>query len=48
MKRGSPFSPIVLIVCVCLIFSFFIGAKKVKKEPEPAIPESILDGLAHI
>jgi photosystem II stability/assembly factor-like uncharacterized protein len=45
MKRGSPFSRIVLIVCVCLIFSFFIGAKKVKKEPEPVIPESILDGL---
>ena len=45
MKKGSPFSPIVLIVCVCLIFSFFIGAKKVKKKPEPVIPESILDGL---
>jgi len=45
MKRRSPFSRIVLIVCVCLIFSLFIGAKKVKKKPEPVIPESILDGL---
>jgi photosystem II stability/assembly factor-like uncharacterized protein len=45
MKRKSPFSRIVLIVCVCLTFSLFTGAKKVKKKPEPVIPESILDGL---
>ncbi len=45
MKRGSPFSRIVLIICVCFILSLFLGAKKVKKQPEPVIPESILDGL---
>lgn len=45
MKRGSSFSRIVLVVCVCLILSLFVSAKKVKKKPEPIIPEFVLDGL---
>ncbi|UCE21404.1 MAG: hypothetical protein JSV46_04045, partial [Candidatus Aminicenantes bacterium] len=45
MKRGSLFSRIILIVCICLILSPFLGAKKAKKKAESVIPESILDGI---
>jgi photosystem II stability/assembly factor-like uncharacterized protein len=45
MKKGIIISRLTLIICVILSFNLFLGAKKVKKKPEPVIQESILDGL---
>ncbi len=45
MKKRIFISRLTLIICVILSFNLFLGAKKVKKKPEPVIPESILDGL---
>jgi len=45
MKKGIFSSRFLLILCMGLALSLFLGAKKAKKEPEPLIKESILEGL---
>ncbi len=45
MKKGIFISRLIVMICVILSFSLFVGAKKVKKPVVPMIPESILDGL---
>ncbi len=45
MKKGIFSSRFLLVLCMGLAVSLFLGAKKAKKEPEPLIKESILDGL---
>jgi len=45
MKKGIFSSRLLLVLCMGLALSLFLGAKKAKKEPEPLLKESILDGL---
>ncbi|TEU07852.1 MAG: glycosyl hydrolase, partial [Candidatus Aminicenantes bacterium] len=45
MKKGIFSSRFLLVLCLGLAVSLFLGAKKTKKEPEPLLKESILDGL---
>ncbi|NIM59299.1 MAG: glycosyl hydrolase, partial [Candidatus Aminicenantes bacterium] len=45
MKKGM-FSPrFLFVLCMALALSLFLGAKKAKKEPEPLLKESVLEGL---
>ena len=45
MKKGIFMSRFLLVLCMGLALSLFLGAKKTKKEPEPLLKESIFDGL---
>ena len=45
MKKRIFSSRVLLVLCLGLAVSLFLGAKKAKKEPEPLIKESILDGM---
>jgi photosystem II stability/assembly factor-like uncharacterized protein len=45
MKKGIFSSRLLLVLCMGLALSLFLGAKKATKAPEPVIKESILEGL---
>jgi len=45
MKKGIFSSRFLLVLCMGLALSLFLGAKKAKKAPEPVLKESILEGL---
>ncbi|MCK4363541.1 MAG: hypothetical protein KAW85_01955, partial [Candidatus Aminicenantes bacterium] len=45
MKKGIFSSRFLLVLCMGLALSLFLGTKKAKKEPELLLKESILDGL---
>jgi len=45
MKKGIFSSRLLLVLCLGLALSLFLGAKKAKKEAEPLLAESMLEGL---
>jgi photosystem II stability/assembly factor-like uncharacterized protein len=45
MKKAIFSSRLLLVLCLGLALSLFLGAKKVKKEPEPFLTESVFEGL---
>jgi photosystem II stability/assembly factor-like uncharacterized protein len=45
MKKAIFSSRLLLVLCLGLALSLFLGAKKVKKEPEPLLTESVFEGL---